>query len=329
MATAESVKAKIHSLIAKANAATGKNHTNLANGVNSLIEGYGKGGNAGSDAKKKVKDLVERMSYMELTAEDLDGIYRIGAGAFARHIYLSKITLPNTITSIEAYAFEASSITDIVIPDKCTVLKTYAFNSCYSLKSIDLGNGVQTIGSQCFGYSRLPTITFPASLKTLENNVFYQNQNYTESLTFKGTTPPTISVNSLSGLKADCVIFVPAEAVNEYKIATNWSVRANHIYPIGYDPSLEMVTIHVITGAIGEIDTPQVPKGMTWFDMQNSGNAPTYDAASDGIQPIFSCASATSSVYYCGNQELYINEERTEKLTGSMLIAGEMNVYIK
>lgn len=326
MVTADSVKAKIQSLIAKVNAATGKNDTDLTSGVNALIEGYGAGSD--NEYKEKLKALVERMTYMELTAEDLDGIYRIGAGAFNRHGYLSKITLPNTITSVEAYAFEASSITDIVIPDKCTVLKTYAFNSCYSLKSIDLGNGVQTIGSQCFGYSKLPTVTFPASLKTLENNVFYQNQNYTESLTFKGTTPPTISANSLSGLKADCVIFVPAEAVNEYKIATNWSVRANYIYPIGYDPSLEMVAIHVITKEIGEIEAPKVPKGMTWFDMQNSGNTPTYDGQY-GPQPIFSCASATSPVYYFGYQELYTDEERTQKLTGSMLIAGEMNVYLK
>lgn len=327
MVTADSIKAKIQALIAKVNAATGKNDTDLTSGVNALIEGYGAGSD--NEYKEKLKALVERMSYMELTAEDLDGIYRIGAGAFARHTYLSKITLPNTIAGIEGYAFEASSITDIVIPDKCTLIRSYAFNSCSSLKSIDLGNGVQTIGDQCFGYSKLPTITFPASLKTLGNNVFYQNQNHTELLTFKGTTPPTISVNSLSGLKADCVIFVPVEAVNEYRIATNWSVRANYIYPIGYDPSLEMVTIHVISKEIGQIDAPKVPKGMTWFDMLNSGNAPTYEAGSDGIQPVFSCASATSSVYYISNQELYTNEERTEKLNGSMLIAGEMNVYLK
>lgn len=42
MATAESVKAKINNLIAKANAATGKSDTDLTSGINSLIDGFGK-----------------------------------------------------------------------------------------------------------------------------------------------------------------------------------------------------------------------------------------------------------------------------------------------
>lgn len=283
-------------------------------------------GNAGSDAKKKVKDLVERMSYMELTAEDLDGINRIGAGAFERHAYLSKITLPNTITSIEGYAFEASSITDIVIPDKCTVLKACAFNICSSLKSIDLGNGVQTIGDQCFGYSKLRTITFPASLKTLGNNMFYQNQNYTESLTFKGTTPPTISVNSLSGLKADCVIFVPAEAVTEYKIATNWSVRANYIYPIGYEPSVEMCTISLDSNVIGIIETLQVPKGMNLFTFAHSDYNP-YNEVVDEYR--YTCENTDAPLLYNGAYELYTEASCLNVVMGNYVVNNDVTFYFK
>ena len=42
MATAESVKAKINNLIAKANSVTGKRDTDLTSGINSLIDGFGK-----------------------------------------------------------------------------------------------------------------------------------------------------------------------------------------------------------------------------------------------------------------------------------------------
>lgn len=41
--TADSIKAKIKNLIAKANSTTGKNDTDLTSGVNSLIEGFGSG----------------------------------------------------------------------------------------------------------------------------------------------------------------------------------------------------------------------------------------------------------------------------------------------
>lgn len=44
MATDKSVKAKIQGLIDKANATTGKSDTDLTSGVNSLVEGYGTGG---------------------------------------------------------------------------------------------------------------------------------------------------------------------------------------------------------------------------------------------------------------------------------------------
>lgn len=43
MVTADSVKAKIQALIAKANSTTGKSDTDLTSGVNSLVDGYGQG----------------------------------------------------------------------------------------------------------------------------------------------------------------------------------------------------------------------------------------------------------------------------------------------
>lgn len=44
MATAESVKSKIQTLIATANSTTGKSDTDLTTAVNSLVSGYGQGG---------------------------------------------------------------------------------------------------------------------------------------------------------------------------------------------------------------------------------------------------------------------------------------------
>lgn len=48
MSTTETVKTQIQSLIDSANATTGKQDTNLTDGVNALIKGYGQGSGSSS-----------------------------------------------------------------------------------------------------------------------------------------------------------------------------------------------------------------------------------------------------------------------------------------
>ena len=48
MADYEKVRQQIQTLIENSNNITGKFHTNLTDGVNALIEGFGQGGNSGS-----------------------------------------------------------------------------------------------------------------------------------------------------------------------------------------------------------------------------------------------------------------------------------------
>ncbi len=65
----------------------------------------------------------------------------------------------------------------------------------------------------------------------LSYNMFGRNSSCT-SLTVRAEEPPTIAKYTLTGLKADCVIYVPAAKVEAYKYAQYWSARRDYIQAI-------------------------------------------------------------------------------------------------
>jgi hypothetical protein len=65
----------------------------------------------------------------------------------------------------------------------------------------------------------------------LSYNMFGRNSSCT-SLTVRAEEPPTIAKDTLTGLKADCVIYVPAAKVEAYKYAQYWSARRDYIQAI-------------------------------------------------------------------------------------------------
>lgn len=77
MATADSVKAKIQSLIAKANTTTGKSDTDLTSGVNSLIAGYGQGGGS-----TDCDGCIIEVNTLPTENIDENALYKMGDGYY-------------------------------------------------------------------------------------------------------------------------------------------------------------------------------------------------------------------------------------------------------
>ena len=122
------------------------------------------------------------------------------------------ITFDGELTTIGEKAFsDCYRLTSVTIPDSVTTIGEYAFYYCDSLTSVTIGDSVTTIGNYAF-----------------------QNCSSLTSVYCKATTPPTLDGSSVfDDNAAGRKIYVPAESVEEYKSAKNWSDYAADI--IAYD----------------------------------------------------------------------------------------------
>ncbi|MBO5674669.1 MAG: leucine-rich repeat domain-containing protein [Paludibacteraceae bacterium] len=102
-----------------------------------------------------------------------DGVSIIGAttgsyyGAFENNYKLTKITIPNKVTSIGSWAFDqCTSLSEVILPEGLTTIGGSAFRYCSSLKMIQLPKTVSSI-STAFAYSGLVEIEIPENVTTL------------------------------------------------------------------------------------------------------------------------------------------------------------------
>ena len=83
-----------------------------------------------------------------------------------------KYMIPDSVTSIESYAFYHCSLTSITIPDSVTTIEYCAFNQCSSLTSITIPDSVTSIGLFAFyDCSRLTAIDVDT------NNEYYASED--------------------------------------------------------------------------------------------------------------------------------------------------------
>ena len=106
----------------------------------------------------------------------------------------------------------------------------YMFQGCTGLTNAP-ALPATTLASSCYN-SMFQGCTHITShnVATMNNsgNVF-QNNSACETFTIDDATPPTIGSNTITGLKAGCIIYVPAGSVDAYKAKQYWSARASYI----------------------------------------------------------------------------------------------------
>ena len=161
-----------------------------------------------------------------------NGVTQIGNYAFYFCISLTDVTIPDSVTQIGHDTFSnCKSLTSVIIPDSVTRIESNFFQDCANLTDITIGNAVKSIGNYVFaGCSKLPSVTLPSTVNYIGSGIFNSCKSLT-SVTIKATTPPTLS-SSIFDNTNNCPIYVPAESVDAYKTATNWSAYADRIQAI-------------------------------------------------------------------------------------------------
>ncbi len=102
-----------------------------------------------------------------------DGLETIGYAAFHTS-GLTSITIPSTVTSMEAEAFYGcTNLQTVNILGQITEIANSIFAGCSKLTTVDMPNSVKTIGDSAFvGCEKLININLSSSLETIEVGAF-------------------------------------------------------------------------------------------------------------------------------------------------------------
>ena len=79
-----------------------------------------------------------------------DGTTIIGACVFGGNTTISDIIIPESVTVIQGYAFDRSSLTKVKLPESLQKIEEYAFSQCMNLKEIYIPKNVTEIGVATF-----------------------------------------------------------------------------------------------------------------------------------------------------------------------------------
>jgi hypothetical protein len=152
---------------------------------------------------------------------------------------LIEVKLPDNLKSIPSQAFyRCSALTAINIPEGVTSIGYGAFRNCSSLDNIKIPNNVTSIASFTFDFCyKLSTIEIPEGL----TNIYTRAFGYCKSLSkviCRATTPPTLDTLPFYESSNSKTLYVPDEAVSDYKADTNWSAAfGDDIKPISDLPA--------------------------------------------------------------------------------------------
>jgi len=177
--------------------------------------------------------------------------------------------LPDSVTTIATYAFHNVTnveCSDFRFPSSLTSLanSVYRSDTRREVSSLDMSNyplaalsdytffnnafncdivfpeNFQQIKPYCFYNGSCNNVVFPTTLTKLDNYCFYAESSkplsnfYLETVTFNSAIPPTFGAQVFAkqhltnGLK----IYVPDNAVDQYKAANNFTEYAQYVYPM-------------------------------------------------------------------------------------------------
>ena len=185
-----------------------------------------------------------------------DCVTTIGESCFNQWVNVTSMTISSSVTTIGHDAFKnCEALPSLAIPSGVTTIPSSMCNGCIRMASTNIPSGVTSIGVDAYyDCLSLLNITIPASVTSIGDDAFRAefysaqsleaerrammlNMNANRRVKVLATTPPTLGTGVFSIISgqndiASYPIYVPAESLESYKTATNWSVYANRIFPI-------------------------------------------------------------------------------------------------
>ena len=124
-----------------------------------------------------IKSIDEYAFYRSLYLQRVaipDTVTSIGGFAFAECQKLIDVTIPDSVKDMGKYAFYyAQELTNVTIPKGVTCIEEYTFSECKSLKSITIPDGITSIGESAFsGCHSLTNLMIPEGITIINRYTF-------------------------------------------------------------------------------------------------------------------------------------------------------------
>ena len=148
-------------------------------------------------------------------------LFEINDSSFRSCGLTGTVAFGESMLRIEKEAFSGcTKITDVAISDNVNIIGFGAFSGCKQLQSVTFteNSSLETIHAEAFSYlDSLESITLPASLQTLEKNIFAYSS--IKKIVFLGEEPPKITGDEFTfgdHISEDLQIVVPKGREDAY-----------------------------------------------------------------------------------------------------------------
>ena len=137
---------------------------------------------------------------------------------------LKAIAIPSFVAVIGDDAFRGcgklSSI-DFADSQNLYSIGQYAFAECLDLLSVEVPEGVQTLGAYAFRNTGLVQLRLPSTLYVIGDYTFY-SCSHLSKMNVAAYTPPTVSSYTFYNVPRTAKVYVPEGAVTTYKSTAVW-----------------------------------------------------------------------------------------------------------
>jgi hypothetical protein len=135
-------------------------------------------------------------------------VTQIGQSSFELTPNLRKVVIPNSVTTIDPYAFAGSGLFQVEIPDSVTSISWEAFRGTSDLRSVRLSRNITEISHKAFRNSALTEIIIPEGVDGIGDEAFYGCSNL-RAVTLPSTIKTISRVATFAKCKNLSVINIP------------------------------------------------------------------------------------------------------------------------
>ncbi len=184
-----------------------------------------------------------------------NSVTSIEASAFNLCTSLTSVNIPNTITTIEGGTFFAcQKLTSIEIPNSVKSIGKQAFSACVVLASVTIPNSVTSLGEMAFaGCSALRFVSLPESLTDFDKEVF-RNCDSLITVVNLSKTPQNITDGTFSVYGT---LHVLPGCKAAYETADVWK---NFTIVEDADQPAEVIAVNDLIAAIGKVENTEESK---------------------------------------------------------------------